>query len=238
MFWIIGLALFPVALAVQAQTYGAASIPSASPSKTTWGQGQTASPFAPEVFRTQAGQLDVRFNVPAGHALYQQRLKLTASPGWRVNPTWPQAARDSHGEAAYAHPLDVSVPIEVTDPSLPFQVHLTYQGCEVDVLCYPPQTQTFTLPNRVPQPTLVILGASGCAPCRRLDSQLKAPQVQAALRGWTVIHLDAGADPQLRARYQVNTYPTLRVYRPDGAASSQVHVGDMTAAALVHWLEG
>lgn len=202
-----------------------------------WGQTSGDDPFHPEVFRNRTGDLTIRWHVPEGHALYQARLKVATGPGWHVSPTWPEAPLDSHGTAAYTHPFEVTMPVQVTDPSQPFQVRLTYQGCQIDVLCYPPRTAQFALPATVHVPTLVVLETANCPPCKHLDATLSTPAVQRALKGWTILRLNGQDDPNLAARYGMDGYPGLRQYRPDiPSTPTATRGGDLSPDALVHWL--
>lgn len=227
---LVGLALlWP--LVVGAQTFG-----SAAPA-TGWPGSDT--PFQPQVSRLSDGQVRVQFTVPPHHALYRERLRLTAANGWEVQPQWPQADTDAGGHAAFTHSFAVTVPVSTTDPSLPLQVKLTFQGCEVDVLCYPPQTQTFTLPSIVAQPTLVIIGQTGCKPCTTLNTRLKSPAVVKALKGWTVVEINASTAPESLARYGVTSFPSVRVFAQGDtvdARHGQTHEGILTEQQVLNLL--
>jgi thiol:disulfide interchange protein DsbD len=128
------------------------SLPTVSP----WGAAPAASalptPFTPQIDRLSASQVRVRIGVPAGHALYRDRLRLVAEDGsgWRVQSHWPVGTRTEDGHEAYRHDLDTVVQVTNADPRLPLRLHLTYQGCEEGRLCYPPQTQIFTWPAAAP----------------------------------------------------------------------------------------
>jgi len=229
------LAWAPMAVWAQATGYGPASSAPVS------GWPGSGSPFQPQVRRLPNGELRVSLTVPAHHALYRDRLKLQASNGWEVRPVWPAARLDADGHVAYTQDVSVDVPVTPTDPSLPLQVTLTHQGCEVDRLCYPPQTQTFTLPMTLPGPTLVVIGEDGCGGCVTLEAHLASAAVRQALKGWQVVRVNASQTPDAKARYGVRSFPTLRFYAAGEIADDQHGVrqeGAVATPVLLKLLQG
>lgn len=94
----------------------------------------------------------VSFATAPGYALYKQRLQLDVAPRhWRVG-TWQiqgQLEVDNDVEPEfrerYTGPLAVFIPLARLEPGGAAPV-LTFQGCSLRGLCYPPQRAALQRP--------------------------------------------------------------------------------------------
>ena len=85
---------------------------------------------------------------------------------------------------------------------------------------------------------LVEVGASWCPPCHELERTLASAEVAAALAGgYVTVTIDAevGEGPEVVARYEVRSYPTVLVLDADGAELGRV-VEVVEAEALLRAL--
>jgi HEAT repeat protein len=82
---------------------------------------------------------------------------------------------------------------------------------------------------------LIRVGASWCAPCRKLAAEIEKPSVQAELARWTPVYLDADKAEEEVAELNVTTMPALRIRTMLGepvAAADTI----LSAEDLVSWL--
>lgn len=114
-----------------------------------------------EAFRVEAiaspaaAGLRVRFSMPEGYYLYQDKttFRVASEPGLALGaPAWPEARwiEDAHFGRMRVHFGVVEVPLPIAgavDPAAPRRAELVVdlQGCQEDGICYPPMTRTIAL---------------------------------------------------------------------------------------------
>lgn len=86
------------------------------------------------------------------------------------------------------------------------------------------------------RPVLVDVGADWCGWCKKLDGEIAKPAVQAKLKDWTLVRLDADKDTAAVRKLAVGPIPALRVISPSGRTVAS-HDGYLEADALLKWLD-
>ncbi len=122
-----------------------------------------------EAFKFEAivdnGALLARFSMPDRYYLYRDKtsFKLDAEPAVDLMaPQWPRGIehRDEHfGKVTvFFGTIDVPIPLVARAPLAPDQkrtakLTATFQGCQLNGICYPPMTRTISLdlPAKLPQ---------------------------------------------------------------------------------------
>ncbi len=84
-------------------------------------------------------------------------------------------------------------------------------------------------------PILVIAGASWCGPCRQLEEQLVAPEVQSVLERCVAVHVDVDDDPESAELLAVSSIPALRILSPDGRLLASQE-GYLSSDQLADWI--
>jgi thiol:disulfide interchange protein DsbD len=114
-----------------------------------------------EAFRVEAiaspadGGLRVRFSMPDGYYLYQDKtaFRVRSEPGLALGaPAWPEGAwiEDAHFGRMRVHFGVVEVPLPITGAANPASARraelvVDLMGCQQDGICYPPMTRTLAL---------------------------------------------------------------------------------------------
>ncbi len=124
--------------------------------KPWWVAGNAANGhdfLPPEVaFRVAAhadgARVDVRWIIANGYYLYRSKFEVSAeSPGLELGrPAFPPGTvlTDPYfgNQVVYTQQVDLSMPYTRADAGAhPLQIRVTYQGCAVAGLCYPPIVQ-------------------------------------------------------------------------------------------------
>lgn len=112
-----------------------------------------AQAFGFEAIAYDGNQLLLRFTPAKGYYLYRDRtsLSLTGSDALELGrPTWPagQAHHDEHfGDVTvYFDQVEVPVPVLRTRPeAAKATLHVIFQGCQTNGICYPPMTRSVDL---------------------------------------------------------------------------------------------
>jgi HEAT repeat protein len=86
------------------------------------------------------------------------------------------------------------------------------------------------------RPILVDVGAEWCGWCRKLDVEIKKPDVQAKLATWVLVKLDADKDTAVVRKLAVGPIPALRVLQGSGRIVA-AHDGYLDSAKLIKWLD-
>src|SRR5688500_13597029 len=86
------------------------------------------------------------------------------------------------------------------------------------------------------RPVLVDVGAEWCGWCRKLDVEIRKPEVQAKLATWVLVKLDADKDAAAVRKLAVGPIPALRVLAGNGRTGAS-HDGYLDAAKLTKWLD-
>ena len=86
------------------------------------------------------------------------------------------------------------------------------------------------------RPVLVDVGADWCGWCKKLDGEIAKPELQAKLKDWTLVRLDADKDTAAVRKLAVGPIPALRVLSPSGRTVAS-HDGYLEADALIKWLD-
>lgn len=110
-------------------------------------------------------RIKLRFVAAEGYYLYRHRFAFKASsPGVSLGeaqmPAGERKTDDYFGEVeVYYGVLDIELP--VTNPEQrPFTLQVSYQGCADKGLCYPPETETFTIGDGAVAPAAAAAGAA------------------------------------------------------------------------------
>lgn len=130
----------------------------------------------------------IHFQIAEGYHLYRERLRIEAlSPGLHLKPSeLPQGEIETDPSMGSTAVLRGSVEIRVEATALDpdpakNQIRLSYQGCQDDGSCYPPQKETISLEGISPTPLLYAEStASQCAP-DALDEGTPSEQCTVAL---------------------------------------------------------
>jgi len=85
------------------------------------------------------------------------------------------------------------------------------------------------------QPVLVDFFTDGRGPCRQLAPVLEDMAQEQAGR-WKIVKVDAGAEPELAARFRINSVPTLLAFR--GGECAAQRIGAAGKKELLAWLAG
>jgi thioredoxin-related protein len=97
----------------------------------------------------------------------------------------------------------------------------------------------FALARASGRPLLLYWGAAWCPPCNRLKAAIfNRPDFLELAHSFVALHIDgdsAGAQ-QLAERFKLRSYPTLVVYRPDGAEVTRLPC-ELDGQRFVHILE-
>jgi len=109
--------------------------------------------FGLEAVAMDGGQLLLRFTPARGYYLYRDRtsMRLSGTDGITLQaPRWPAGKphRDEHfGEVTvYFDAVEVPVPLHRTRArAAAGTLHVTFQGCQTDGICYPPMTRQIAL---------------------------------------------------------------------------------------------
>jgi HEAT repeat protein/thiol-disulfide isomerase/thioredoxin len=86
------------------------------------------------------------------------------------------------------------------------------------------------------RPILVDVGAEWCGWCKKLDEEIAKPALQAKLKDWTLVRLDADKDTAAVRKLAVGPIPALRVISASGRTVAS-HDGYLEADALIKWLD-
>jgi thiol:disulfide interchange protein DsbD len=111
-----------------------------------WPPAATAPSFLPVAqafpfsYAWEGQQLQLRWNTAEGYALYKSRLRIEPADAvtWTIKgheETDPDAEPDFRSK--YVGPLEITVAVAAGKG--PQQLIVTYQGCSLHGLCYPPQ---------------------------------------------------------------------------------------------------
>jgi len=90
--------------------------------------------------------------------------------------------------------------------------------------------------RRLRQPIFVEFGAKWCGWCRKLEEELRKPEVQQELQRWTIVRLDVDRATSDARKLAVGGVPALRVLSPTGQVAAS-RDGYLPAAELVTWLQ-
>lgn len=100
-------------------------------------------------------QLKLRFVAAEGYYLYRHRFQFKASDpdvvlGEARMPAGEQKTDEYFGEVeVYYGVLDIELPVQ-NPKNRPFTLQVGYQGCADKGLCYPPETESFSIGDGVP----------------------------------------------------------------------------------------
>jgi HEAT repeat protein len=86
------------------------------------------------------------------------------------------------------------------------------------------------------RPVLVDVGAEWCGWCRKLDVEIRKPEVQAKLATWVLVKLDADKDTASVRKLAVGPIPALRILQGSGRTVA-AHDGYLDSAKLIKWLD-
>ena len=86
------------------------------------------------------------------------------------------------------------------------------------------------------RPVLVDVGAEWCGWCRKLDVEIRKPEVQAKLATWVLVKLDADKDAAAVRKLAVGPIPALRVLAGNGRTVAS-HDGYLDSGKLTKWLD-
>lgn len=106
--------------------------------------------FRLDLIGSDAGIIKLRFTNAPGYYLYRHRFAFRSEPadialGQPQLPPGERKTDEFFGDVEVYHEgLDVDLPVDNPDRR-PFTLLVTYQGCADKGLCYPPETQRFTL---------------------------------------------------------------------------------------------
>lgn len=106
---------------------------------------QDAGPFSPSLSALGNGAIALDVQIPAGHALYADRTKVTSSSGEVHVATQPILKHDPvmGEELLWRH--EARWVIEGATPGA--TVEITVQGCnEIEQICYPPKKVSLKAP--------------------------------------------------------------------------------------------
>ena len=107
--------------------------------------------FKPSVTVVKFNRLKVSWLMTPNVSIYKKSLSFSASPKGTLSliPDYPKPTGAKMGptgkkEQVYGHSF--SIPIQLKDfASDSFILHVTYQGCSNDGICYPPQNKNFSV---------------------------------------------------------------------------------------------
>ena len=106
--------------------------------------------FRLSVVNSDARAIQLQFIAADGYYLYRHRFQFHAEPadiplGDAVMPAGKAKTDDYFGDVEVYHGvLDVQLPVN-NPQQQPFTLQVTYQGCADKGLCYPPETQSFSI---------------------------------------------------------------------------------------------
>ncbi len=86
------------------------------------------------------------------------------------------------------------------------------------------------------QPMLVVMGATWCSWCRKLEVELKKPEAASIHEKWVVVRIDVDAHPDLATTFEVESLPALRIVRPDQSVVAR-NEGFLSISELEDWLQ-
>lgn len=93
---------------------------------------------------SQKNEILLNWKIAPGYYLYQDRLKVTASPATKLRITYPQGELKHYDKSkALVYVNSLTVPVFV-QPSIK-SLAITYQGCSDRGFCYPPQEAKLSL---------------------------------------------------------------------------------------------
>lgn len=128
-----------------------------------------AQAFAFEAIADGPGALLLRFTPAQGYYLYRDRssFRVRGADGIAAGaPQWPPGVRhrdDYFGDTVvYFDQVEVPLPLQrAPGPATAIELEATFQGCQVDGICYPPMTRTVAL--QLPAATAATAAAAGAA---------------------------------------------------------------------------
>jgi len=175
--------------------------------------GANALPLPPEQafgFEAIAGDgntLLLRFTPAKDYYLYRDRshFRLDGPDGIALGtPRWPQGRshRDEHfGDViVYFSQVDVPLPLRRTTPdAADVTLHATFQGCQLDGICYPPITRAVTLSLPAGRVETVAEEKTGSESLSPPDSAV-GPAASGESDSDPVFSPDASADNAARSR--------------------------------------
>ncbi|WP_409521630.1 protein-disulfide reductase DsbD domain-containing protein, partial [Pseudomonas sp.] len=122
--------------------------------------------FRLDLIGSDAGTIKLRFTNAPGYYLYRHRFAFRSEPadialGQPQLPPGEHKTDEFFGDVEVYHEgLDVDLPVDNPDKR-PFTLLVTYQGCADKGLCYPPETQRFTIGDGPVASTPAAPAASG-----------------------------------------------------------------------------
>lgn len=208
-----------------------------------WG----AAPFEPHVQWAAPGLVRLSMTIAPGQALEEEALHVQASPGWKVLETvWPTPEVGPVGQPVWRHSFDTWIQVQATQASpQPLTLDVQFQGCATEGVCHPPGKRQLSLGVEADRrPTLVVLSAPWCGPCKEQDQRMTEMEQQGRLRGWQVVRLsapDGEAGGRFLQEYGVPGVPALRWYAPGepvGRQGGHTLLGEQSKAAILAALKG
>lgn len=86
------------------------------------------------------------------------------------------------------------------------------------------------------QPMLVVMGATWCSWCRKLEAELQKPEAASVHEKWVVVRIDVDAHPDLATTFEVESLPAIRIVRPDQSVVAR-NEGYLAISELEAWLQ-
>lgn len=86
------------------------------------------------------------------------------------------------------------------------------------------------------KPLLIMFGAPWCEWCRKLNEDMKSPEIQAEVAGFERLYVDFDANRELARKLGVGPIPALRIVRPTGRMQA-VQDGYLPPGPLAAWLK-
>lgn len=160
--------------------------------------------FKLQVQKNANQQMELTWEIAAGYKLYKESMSAKAVNASAELPLMKLPAGKSGfdellGKVVSTYQSKVSATIEASAFTKPFELEVTYQGCAVAGLCYPPQTQRFAFdPDKVgsmavvASPTEEAVAPAASKTLPEQDGSDEASSIQGVLRGGNLLKI-AGA---------------------------------------------
>ncbi len=103
--------------------------------------------FVYEAIATSGERVLARFTMPKGYYLYRDRTTFRADGATLGAPQWPPgvAHHDEHFGDVVVYFDQVEVPMTVSATAGSFALTASFQGCQLDGICYPPMSRAVSV---------------------------------------------------------------------------------------------